>query len=61
MSTVYYFNDDYTGGEVIFPRFDIKYKPVANELLVFPSTYVYNHSVVPVVEGTRYAVVSWLR
>jgi Rps23 Pro-64 3,4-dihydroxylase Tpa1-like proline 4-hydroxylase len=61
MSTVYYFNDDYTGGEVIFPRFDITYKPVANELLVFPSTYVYNHSVVPVVEGTRYAVVSWLR
>ncbi len=61
ISTVYYFNDDYTGGEVVFPRFDISYKPVANELLVFPSTYVYNHSVLPVIEGTRYAVVSWLR
>ncbi len=61
ISTVYYLNDDYTGGEVLFPRFDITYKPVANELLMFPSTYVYNHSVVPVVEGTRYSVVSWLR
>jgi hypothetical protein len=61
ISTVYYLNDNYTGGEVVFPRFDITYKPVANELLVFPSTYVYNHSVLPVVEGTRYAVVSWLK
>jgi Rps23 Pro-64 3,4-dihydroxylase Tpa1-like proline 4-hydroxylase len=61
ISTVYYLNDDYTGGEIIFPRFDITYKPVANELLIFPSTYVYNHSVSPVTEGTRYSVVSWLR
>ena len=61
ISTVYYLNDNYTGGEIIFPRFDITYKPVANEFLVFPSTYVYNHSVLPVIEGTRYSVVSWLR
>lgn len=61
MSTIYYANDNYEGGEIIFPRFDIKYKPVANDFLIFPSTYVYNHSVSPVTEGTRYAVVSWLR
>jgi Rps23 Pro-64 3,4-dihydroxylase Tpa1-like proline 4-hydroxylase len=61
ISTVYYLNDNYTGGEIIFPRFEITYKPVANEFLVFPSNYVYNHSVLPVVEGTRYSVVSWLR
>jgi Rps23 Pro-64 3,4-dihydroxylase Tpa1-like proline 4-hydroxylase len=61
MSTVYYLNDDYTGGEIVFPRFDLTYKPVANEFLIFPATYTYNHSVLPVVDGTRYAVVSWLR
>jgi hypothetical protein len=61
MSLVYYINDDYTGGEIRFPRFGITYKPKANELLIFPSTYVYNHSVLPVTEGIRYAVVSWLR
>lgn len=61
MSTIYYINDDYKGGEIVFPRFGITYKPKANELLIFPSTYVYNHSVLPVLEGTRYAVVSWLR
>lgn len=61
ISTVYYINDNYSGGEIVFPRFGITYKPKANELLIFPSTYVYNHSVLPVTEGTRYAVVSWLR
>lgn len=61
VSLVYYINDDYIGGEIVFPRFGITYKPNANELLLFPSTYVYNHSVLPVIEGTRYAVVSWLR
>jgi hypothetical protein len=60
ISTLYYLNDNYTGGEINFPRFNITYKPKANEMIIFPSTYVYNHSVSPVVEGERYVVVSWL-
>ena len=60
-STVYYLNDNYTGGEINFPRFNITFKPKANQMITFPSTYVYNHSVSPVIEGERYAVVSWLR
>jgi len=61
VSTVYYLNDNYTGGEIKFPRFGITYKPKANQIILFPSTYVYNHSVSPVIEGERYAVVSWLK
>jgi hypothetical protein len=61
VSTVYYLNDNYTGGEINFPRFNITFKPKANQMIVFPSTYVYNHSVSPVIEGERYAVVSWLK
>ena len=61
ISTLYYLNEDYVGGEINFPRFGIKYKPQANEMILFPSTYVYNHSVDEVIEGTRYAVVSWLK
>lgn len=61
ISTVYYLNDSYTGGEINFPRFNVTFKPKANQMIVFPSTYVYNHSVSPVIEGERYAVVSWLR
>ena len=61
VSTVYYLNDNYTGGEINFPRFGVTFKPKANQMIVFPSTYVYNHSVSPVIEGKRYALVSWLR
>jgi hypothetical protein len=61
VSSVYYINDDYEGGEINFPRFGISYKPKANEMIIFPSTYVYNHSVSEVTSGTRYAVVSWIK
>ena len=61
ISTLYYLNEDYLGGEINFPRFNLKIKPSANQMILFPSTYVYNHSVSPVTEGTRYVVVSWLR
>jgi hypothetical protein len=61
VSTVYYLNDNYIGGEINFPRFNISLKPKANQMLMFPSTYVYNHSVSPVIQGERYAVVSWLK
>lgn len=61
VSTVYYLNDNYTGGEINFPRFGITFKPKANQMIVFPSNYMYNHSVSPVIEGKRYAVVSWMR
>jgi len=60
MSHVHYLNEEYTGGEIVFPRFGITYKPKANESIFFPSGYVYNHSVNPVISGQRYAVVSWL-
>jgi Rps23 Pro-64 3,4-dihydroxylase Tpa1-like proline 4-hydroxylase len=60
ISTVWYLNEDYKGGEIYFPRFNLKYKPLKNELLIFPSFYVYNHEVLPVTEGTRYSIVSWL-
>lgn len=61
VSTLYYLNDNYSGGQIIFPRFGISFKPKANQMVIFPSNFVYNHSVLPVTEGTRYAVVSWLR
>jgi len=61
ISSIYYLNDNYEGGEINFPRFNITYKPKANEMLLFPSNYVYNHSVSEVTAGTRYAIVSWMR
>jgi predicted 2-oxoglutarate/Fe(II)-dependent dioxygenase YbiX len=46
-------------GELTFDRFGIEYKPKANQLIIFPSTFVYNHSVKEVISGKRYVVVSW--
>ena len=60
ISCVYYFNDNYKGGEIQFDKFNLKYKPNKNELLFFPSSYIYSHQVLPITEGCRYAVVWWL-
>lgn len=60
ISHVHYLNDNYTGGEIEFPRFNIVYKPKANESIFFPSIYVYNHLVHPVLSGERYSIVSWM-
>ena len=61
VSIVYYFNDDYEGGEIIFPRFGVEIKPKANQLAIFPSNYMYNHNVNKVTKGTRYSMVNWLK
>lgn len=60
VSIIYYANDDYTGGEINFPRLGLSYKPKANEALVFPSNFMYNHFVSPIIDGYRYAVASWM-
>jgi hypothetical protein len=61
VSVIYYMNDNYEGGEISFPRFNVSYKPKANEMLIFPSGYTYNHSVSEVTAGNRYAMVSWIK
>jgi len=59
LSMSFYLNDDYEGGEIEFGRFNLKIKPKANQMILFPSNYIYNHTVHPVKTGTRYAVVAW--
>lgn len=58
-SISYYLNDDYEGGEIEFPRFGLKIKPKANQAILFPANYVYNHKIYPVTDGLRYTVVNW--
>lgn len=57
VSVVAYLNDDYEGGELYFPRFDLTIKPKAGDILVFPSTYIYEHASLPIKSGTKYSVV----
>lgn len=54
---VLYLNDDFTGGELHFPKIGITYVPKKRALIVFPSADEYLHGVLPVGPGpTRYAL-----
>lgn len=57
VSVVAYLNDDYEGGELYFPRFNLTIKPKQGDVLVFPSTYIYEHASLPMKSGTKYSVV----
>jgi hypothetical protein len=60
MSLIYYCNDDYEGGEIEFSKFNLTIRPKANQLFLFPSSYVYQHKVLPITGGVRYAIVSFV-
>ena len=59
VSVVAYFNDDYDGGEIVFPSFSVEYKPKSGDILVFSSAYPYMHEIKPVLNGVRNAAVTW--
>lgn len=60
ISLTYYLNDDYEGGDVEFKRHGLRFKANKNDLLIFPSNFMYNHQVHPVTDGLRYVVVQWM-
>lgn len=53
-SMVTYLNDSYSGGEIFFPNQDVKIKPKAGSLIMFPSHEPFVHQVLPITSGTRY-------
>lgn len=61
LSLVLYLNDDFEGGEFLFPDLHIQVKPKPGLLVCFPSDQNYLHGVAPVKEGTRYSIVTWAR
>jgi len=63
LSCIFLINDDYEGGDLVF-RYPITNKEVKipkkeNTLIIWPSNFLYPHSVMPVESGERYSVVSW--
>lgn len=59
LSMVFYFNDNYEGGELYFPFIDVKIKPLAGELILFPSNYLFAHAANEVTQGTKYAAINF--
>lgn len=62
VSFVYYFNDNYEGGEVEFKdHLGVPYKPAAGDLLIFPSSPDYIHRVLPIKSGIKYNAISFAK
>lgn len=61
IASVYYINDDYSGGEINFPDHKLKIKPKANSLIIFPGNENYLHEVLKIVDGDRYSSAMWFQ
>lgn len=61
LSIVYFLNDDFLGGELVFPDLDLTIAAESGTLVCFPSDHNYIHSVKSVVSGKRFTIVTWLR
>jgi|694.fasta_scaffold92474_6 prolyl 4-hydroxylase len=59
ISCILYLNDDYVGGELYFPYFDITFKPSAGSVVFFPSNFMYVHEVKEIKDGVRYSFPNW--
>lgn len=64
ISLIYLLNNDYKGGELCFGHptnyEEVFHVPVVpNRLIMWPSNFLYPHSVNPVTEGVKYSIVAW--
>ena len=54
-----YLNDDFTGGELVFPDRDVVIVPKAGLFVGFPSNHKFVHAVPDVLSGKRYSLPVW--
>ena len=63
MSGILFLNNDYEGGDLCFKNtFDdeeISIKPTPGTLVVWPSCFLFPHTVKPITKGIRYSLVAW--
>ena len=50
---VFYFNEDFVGGELVYDNLNITYKPAAGDFIFHPGTPIYEHHVNDVSSGIR--------
>jgi len=59
IATLIYLNDDYLGGEIYFPDYNISYKPEPGDLVCFPDNPNFIHGVKSISQGYRYTMPRW--
>jgi predicted 2-oxoglutarate/Fe(II)-dependent dioxygenase YbiX len=52
-------NDDFVGGEFAFFDREIMIRLMKGSVVMFPSNFMYPHEIMPVIEGTRYSIITW--
>jgi Rps23 Pro-64 3,4-dihydroxylase Tpa1-like proline 4-hydroxylase len=63
MSCILLLNNDYEGGNLCFGNpdgsgeWEVEVRP--NRMIIWPSNFLYPHTVKPVTKGKRYSVVAW--
>ncbi len=55
-NSILYLNDNYDGGELVFPDYEIEIKPKVGDFICFPSNSKYLHRVNKILSGTRYTM-----
>jgi len=59
LSIVFFLNNDFEGGDFVFPDLKVRVRPEPGMMVCFPSNHNYMHGVEPVTKGKRYSIVSW--
>lgn len=61
VSIVFFLNDNFAGGDLFFPKQSLSIQPKRGRVVAFPSFYTHPHRAQPVINGTKYALVTWLK
>ena len=59
ISCSFILNDNFKGGEFSFFNNTLVYSLKKRSAIMFPSNFLYPHSVLPIIDGTRYSIVTW--
>ena len=59
LSCSFILNNNFKGGEFSFFNNTLVYTLKKGSAIMFPSNFLYPHSVLPVIDGTRYSIVTW--
>jgi hypothetical protein len=59
IATLVYLNNDYDGGDIYFPKYEMSFKPEPGDLLCFPDNPNFIHGVKPITKGIRFTLPRW--
>jgi predicted 2-oxoglutarate/Fe(II)-dependent dioxygenase YbiX len=52
-------NEDYDGGELALFDREMMIRTKTGSVIMFPSNFMYPHEIMPVINGTRYSIITW--